>query len=261
MPQRNPRTVINITDCHIGGWPPHHGGDPRDILLAVLDDIQHQESPDLIIASGDLSDTGMRDDYRWLKDQLDRFNCPVLAIPGNHDDSDAIDAVFNAGRGMLNASCSFNNWRIIPLDTCLPGAESGLLSAASLYALDQQLGQHPDKPTLVTLHHPPVAIGTAWLDAMGLENADELMAVLANHPQVKLLLCGHVHQAVDMYYKDIRILISPATCRQFLPGSDAFAIDPIPPGYRRIILDESGMIDTTVKRLDEQTWLNCRHVS
>jgi Icc protein len=85
--------------------------------------------------------------------------------------------------------------------------------------------------------------------------------VLANHPQVKLLLCGHVHQAVDMYYKDIRILISPATCRQFLPGSDAFAIDPVPPGYRRIILDESGMIDTVVKRLDEQTWLNCRHVS
>lgn len=257
MSASNSHIIINITDCHIGGRIEHHGGDPRDILQAVLAQICRAESPDLILASGDLSDTGQHEDYDWLKAQLERFNCPVLALPGNHDDSAAIDEVFNAGRGMLQASTTLNQWRIIPLDTCLPGSESGLLDADSLAELDILLKQYPHSPTLVALHHPPVAIGTPWLDTMGLENGKELMALLEKHPQVKIVLCGHVHQSVDMHYGDIRVLSSPATSRQFLPGSADFAIDPIPPGYRRIMLDESGKIQTVVERLDEQTWMNC----
>jgi Icc protein len=254
MPKCNQKTVINITDCHIGGRVEHHGGEPRDMLLAVLDEIHHKETPDLIIVSGDLSDTGQHDDYSWLKLQLQRFSCPVLAIPGNHDDSNTIDKVFNAGRGLFNASCRLDNWLIIPLDSCLPGVESGLLASKTLDDLDQRLGLQPKSPTLITVHHPPIAIGTPWLDEMKLENGDELMKVLARHSQVRLLLCGHVHQSVDMYHRHVRILSSPATCRQFLPGSDTFAIDPIPAGYRQIILGENGNIETTVKRLDEQSW-------
>lgn len=261
MPGTSQKTIINITDCHIGGRAEHHGGDPRNSLLAVLEQIQNREQPDLIIASGDLSDTGQREDYAWLKSELDRFDCAVLAVPGNHDTSDTIDEVFNAGRGLSNASCILDNWLIIPLDSCLPGAESGLLASSTLSELDKQLGRHPDKPVLITVHHPPVAIGTPWLDEMNLENGDDLMAVLAKHLQVRLLLCGHVHQSVDMYYRNIRILSSPATSRQFMPGSDTFAIDPVPPGYRQIILGENGMIDTMVKRLDEQTWLNSLRTS
>lgn len=259
MPNSRQKTIINITDCHIGGRLQDHGGEPRDMLLAVLDEIHHLECPDLIIASGDLSDTGEREDYAWLKLQLQRFNCPVLAIPGNHDHSTVLDKVFNAGRGLFNASCPLDHWQIIPLDSCLPGAESGLLPEPALEELEQQLALHPDSPTLVTVHHPPVAIGTPWLDAMNLENGDDLMAILARHPQVRVVLCGHVHQVVDMQYRHIRILSSPATCRQFLPGSDTFAIDPVPAGYRQILLRENGTIETTVKRLDEQIWQHCLH--
>jgi len=42
----------------------------------------------------------------------------------------------------------------------------------------------------------------------------------------------------------------PSTCAQFLPHSEQFAIDPAPPGYRRLTLRADGSIDTEVVRLD-----------
>jgi len=47
----------------------------------------------------------------------------------------------------------------------------------------------------------------------------------------------------------IKIIGTPATCRQFKPASDEFALDDNPPAYRRIELHVDGNVST------ELVWL------
>ena len=64
--------------------------------------------------------------------------------------------------------------------------------------------------------------------------------------QVRGVLWGHVHQELDLTRKGIRYMATPATCSQFLPGSDDFALDTRPPGYRTLQLSSDGSIHTEV---------------
>jgi Icc protein len=94
-------------------------------------------------------------------------------------------------------------------------------------------------------------MGSRWLDQVGLENSDELFAVLDRHPQVRALLWGHVHQELDTWRGQVRLLATPSTCAQFKPHADGFAIDERPPGYRWLHLREDGTLDTGVEWVDE----------
>jgi Icc protein len=85
-----------------------------------------------------------------------------------------------------------------------------------------------------------------WLDQVGLQDADQLQTILAKHSQVRGVLWGHVHQELDTTRNGIRYLATPATCSQFLPGSDDFALDNKPPGYRTLELNSNGSITTEV---------------
>jgi Icc protein len=59
-----------------------------------------------------------------------------------------------------------------------------------------------------------------------------------------------VHQSYDDDYHGIRILATPSTCRQFLPGADEFAVDDKPPAYRRITLTADGTVDSQLVWVD-----------
>jgi Icc protein len=96
------------------------------------------------------------------------------------------------------------------------------------------------------MHHQPLNMGSAWLDGVGLRDADQFLAVLERSPDVRGVLWGHVHQASDRMRGDVRFLSAPSTCSQFLPSSDFFAIDNRPPGMRWLSLHPDGRLDTEV---------------
>ena len=96
---------------------------------------------------------------------------------------------------------------------------------------------------MVCLHHPPVTMGSRWLDTVGLDNGDELLQRLSESERVRLTIFGHVHQDYDANHHGIRIIATPSTCRQFTPRSDDFAVDDNPPAYRRFELWPDGGVD------------------
>ena len=99
---------------------------------------------------------------------------------------------------------------------------------------------------LICLHHPPVPVGSAWLDSVGLDNGERLLSEFAASGRVRVALFGHVHQAYDRVHDGIRIVGTPSTCRQFLPDCDEFAVDERPPAYRRLELLPDGSVETDV---------------
>jgi 3',5'-cyclic AMP phosphodiesterase CpdA len=51
-------------------------------------------------------------------------------------------------------------------------------------------------PTLVAMHHPPVTLGIPVMDAIAVRPADRaaLAELLRRSPQVRRIVCGHVHR-------------------------------------------------------------------
>jgi len=56
------------------------------------------------------------------------------------------------------------------------------------------LSDQPERPTVLFIHHPPFDIDDHYVGGYRRpEEASALAGVVSRHPQVKGLLCGHVH--------------------------------------------------------------------
>ena len=95
-------------------------------------------------------------------------------------------------------------------------------------------------------HHPPMAVGSPWLDKMGLQNPAELFSITDRHPQSRGVICGHVHQEFSGKHGALQLFATPSTCVQFTPGSVSYGQDDKPPAYRHLLLHAGGEIETEV---------------
>jgi Icc protein len=205
--------------------------------------------PDAVIATGDIGDDFSPDAYGRFRAALEAVGAPVYCLPGNHDDPRVMASMLDDRGLQYCGRARLGGWGLVFVDTHLPGQPHGRVAPAELERLDADLAELAGAPVLVCLHHPPVKVGSRWLDGVGLLNAAEVLAVLDRHPQVRAVLAGHVHQAFDARRKGVRMLTSPSTCAQFTPRTDQCVMDTRPPGYRWITLNDDGSLETRVEWL------------
>jgi len=174
----------------------------------------------------------------------------VYCVPGNHDVRAVMQEVLADHQINYCTSIEHGNWLIAGIDSCVTGKAGGHVSATELDRLDSEISRSDMPHVMVCLHHPPVQMGSKWLDSVGLANADEFLARMSASGNVKLALFGHVHQPGETEHNGITIIGTPSTCRQFAPGSDTFAVDNNPPAYRRVNLYTDGRFE------HELIWVN-----
>ena len=210
-----------------------------DSLRLVLQTIEHNENPAFMLCTGDLANDPAPEAYAKLHRMVGADGCPIYCLPGNHDDP---EMARNAGHSRLrwDETVEAGNWLIIMLDSHVPGRIDGRLPKSELNRLEQTLARHPDRHTLICLHHHPVAMQSRWLDNHILKNADEFFAIIDRHPQVRGIVWGHVHQAWAGRRNGVELIGTPSTCFQFQPRTDDFAFDERPPAYRRFRLHANG---------------------
>lgn len=241
--------LIQFTDPHLYGSEAEtlRGIATLPALKAALADAQHSSAwpPDVVLVTGDL----VQDDpngYVHIRRVFADLGMPVLCIPGNHDDPAVMRRELRVDPFTVGGFSDFGAWRIVLLDSSLPGSASGRLSHEALAQLKDALRTADGRHCLVTLHHHPVAMSSRWLDRVGLENADEFFNVVDRFNNVRAIVWGHVHQAYDGIRKDVRLLATPSTCAQFVPHADEFAVDRRPPAYRTLELQSDGSLLTEV---------------
>lgn len=248
-----PLVIAQLTDTHLFADEDQTLKDCPTVLSfqAVLDSVaQLQPQPNLLLLTGDLSQDETLSSYHQLHSRITPLGIPTYWIPGNHDQS-LTDMEQTLCTAPISPKKCFQagGWQFILLNSMLHQQVQGELSAEALATLDQQLQDSP-LPTLIALHHPPLAIASAWMDAIGLQNREALFAVLDRHPQVKLVIFGHIHQEFDRVRQGVRYLGAPSTCVQFSPNVDEFAIDgDRQPGFRLISLYPDGQFTTMVQRI------------
>ena len=73
-----PTRILHVSDLHVGARD-------DDVLERALAGLAGRVSPTLVIASGDLTYRGRRDQHECAGTVLRNLGLPVLAVPGNHD--------------------------------------------------------------------------------------------------------------------------------------------------------------------------------
>jgi len=218
-------------------------------LNTLIEQIQQlYPKPDMLLLTGDLSQDGTIRSYERLQALLSPLKIPTYWLPGNHDCVEAMERSLT----QFHSDKAFERgeWRFLLLNSQDPGCVHGRLSAESLTWLDRQLAQHRDMPTLVSLHHPPFAVNSTWLDTSSLQNSAELLEILDRASQVKLVVFGHIHQEFRRQRGNVTFLGTPSTCIQFAQESDEFALGQETPGFRLIQLYQDGSWESQVKRVE-----------
>ena len=210
--------------------------------------------PDIAIVTGDLVDHGEPEEYEQLRHLLTRLSMPVFVIPGNHDAREPLREAFRGARylpvaGYLQYAIEDYPLRLVALDTLVPGKDVGMLCAERLGWLDATLAAQPDRPTVILMHHPPFATGITYMDNYGLDNAAGLAEIVARHPQVERILCGHLHRAIDRRFAGTVAGTAPSTAHQIrlnLVADAQISFIFEPPGYQlHVWHQDSGLVTHT----------------
>lgn len=186
--------VVHLSDLHMGKRESPEIAEP---LARLID----RESPELIVASGDLTHRGRLDQQERAAAFLRQLGRPVLAVPGNHDIPHTFPArfthSFSAFRevwGTTTPTFGSERLAVVGLNSVRPWRhQSGGLAAGRIAHLEGALeNAAPGALRIAVLHHqlanPPWRTRKAPL-----ARRDEVIDRFAA-AGVEVVLGGHVHQ-------------------------------------------------------------------
>ncbi|MBS1913361.1 MAG: metallophosphoesterase [Bacteroidetes bacterium] len=253
-----PIRIAQITDTHLlADAGSRVGGVDSFAALERLLPLVRGDAwvPDVIVATGDISDDGTPASYRRFRDLIIPLGIPVYCMPGNHDEAAAMREHLPGGQVHLERGLTLGPWQLSFLDSHLPGEAHGRLSRDELAELDTALRDASGRHALLCLHHTPLPL--CAMPACRLENAAELMSLLARHSSVRAVIAGHVHCAAHERHAGVDMLVTPSACVQaeHLPGPDLLPQRPFAEvhrldgsrhGFRRLELYPDGRVATEV---------------
>lgn len=209
--------IAQLTDIHLGFVP----GDPDELNRKRLDQAVSAvaaHKPDLVLATGDLTDLGAPEAYAQLREAFAALPCPVLPCLGNHDLRDAFIAAFPevpVNEGFVQYVVEDRPLRLVVIDTLEEGRHGGAFCEARADWLQARLAEAPDRPTLLVLHHPPIETGIDWMTIAPHEPwAERLAAVVSRHPQIVAAVCGHIHRQITAPWAGTTLIVCPSTAPQ-----------------------------------------------
>lgn len=254
----HPLRVLQLTDPHLGARANEAllGMNTEESLKDVLAEVRRSGvAYDVVIATGDISNDGSIASYHRFIARVQDYlpGVPLAWLAGNHDNPR--NMINLPGEKPMMGSFMLGAWHFILLNSRIPFEEGGELSKYELTRLSELLQQHPNTPTVVLLHHQPVPIGSLWIDTYTVKNADDFFAVVDQHPNVKAVCWGHVHQAFHRKRGHLQLFATPSTCIQFTPDSQDFSVDDQMPGYRHLDLYANGDVFSHIGRTKERAYV------
>jgi 3',5'-cyclic AMP phosphodiesterase CpdA len=191
-----PRTrLLHLSDLHVGS---HAEGQ----LEAGLRDLIEHVDPELIVASGDLTHRGRREQHERAAALLRGFGRPVFAVPGNHDIPYTPIARFTRTyeqfeRQWETTEPTYRSERfhVVGLNSVRPWRQqSGRVRPRQLEDAGNRLAEAaPTALRVVVLHHH--LLGAPWRSRKKPVRARSKVLAGLVDAGAELILAGHIHQA------------------------------------------------------------------
>jgi Icc protein len=227
--------MAQLSDTHLlhdpNGW--RWGHNPAENLASVVENLP---PVDVVVVTGDIADDGSVDAYRLADAITAATSAPRYFIAGNHDDQDAMRAVFGELDDVRVVELA-ERWSLILLNSQWVGHEGGYVPDRVLDRLARDLDRL-DRDAVLCLHHPPLS--PCPEPDCGLRDSDRLLEVLRGGP-VRVVLSGHVHQDFEVVHDGITFLGAPSTLGQLRHGGDPHFTDTDePPAAQVVELHDNG---------------------
>jgi 3',5'-cyclic AMP phosphodiesterase CpdA len=197
-----PTRILHVSDLHTGT---REAPVVEHALAALIERVQ----PTLIVASGDLTHRGRRDQHERAAAFLRSFDAPVLAIPGNHDIPYTFPARFTRPWAEFERLWETTEPEYVTDGLFVAGLnsvrpwrhQSGALRDAQLAQLAERFAQAPEGTfRIAVLHHH--LLGAPWRSRK--KPVARRNHVLRSIVQAgaELMLAGHIHQAAVSEQRD-----------------------------------------------------------
>jgi len=244
--------LLQLSDTHIFASRDEvrEGVNTYECFVRTLSHAVANCAPDVVLLTGDLAEDYSRNAYETIRGLVEGIGHPVYCLPGNHDHLGRMVERLSEPPFHFLETIRLGPWVLPLLSTWDGDRGGGRLGEEELARLQTELQATDADHALVCMHHCPIDVGSAWLDAVGLDDGADLLGLVRRYPRVRGVLCGHIHQELDTTVGGVRLIGTPSTCYQFKPGSERFTLDDKPPGYRIVRLFPDGHIETRVGRVD-----------
>lgn len=233
--------VAQITDIHIGFDPGNPLEFNRQRVNQVIARLKAGPNvPNVLLATGDLTDKGDDESYARVAELFSTVPWPVLPAMGNHDVRENFNRHFPGyadPNGFIQYTRDLGPVRLVVIDTLEEGRHGGAFCELRAAWLKERLAEATDRPTYIVMHHPPVESGIEWMTTDPFEPWVERFAdALMDAPQVKGLICGHLHRSFTIQWKGLTVAVCSSTAPQV--SLDLRPIDVDNPDNRAMIVAE-----------------------
>lgn len=201
-------TFVVMSDLHLGPEGAAVNGLDTGARLSAAVESVNAEYPDaaFVLLAGDLTDEGQPEAYAHLAKRLEPLRAPVHLALGNHDRRPVFlecmpDAVTDAD-GFVQFVIDAGGYRVVVLDSSEPGLVHGVLCARRLAWLEARLDEAQDRPVIVVVHHHANPLRMP-VDRIPLLEPEKLLASLGRHPDVRMVIAGHVHRATAACWRGV----------------------------------------------------------
>ena len=246
-------SIVQLSDAHVYEEESHevYGVVPIANLKAAVHSINSiRPLPSLCIYTGDAVSIKSEKAYLLFKEQIQLLKIPVHYAMGNHDNRMLLR------RQLLNESEISDGpyyyaihqagWRIVILDTSVPGEVWGQINKQQLIWLEEIL--RDDMPTFIFMHHHPVPVGVPWIDNLMLKKPDQLIKILQQAGCVHSVFFGHIHFECHIEVQNLQFMSVPSISFQFSEIPHKKKIASNPPGFRLIQVN-TNIVRSIVHRL------------
>lgn len=217
---RNPMLIAQISDTHIcqpDSDEPHAHERISSLEAFVAHVGNMDETPDLILHTGDVAQNGKLEEYAIVKSIMDKLDIPVFFALGNRDlGANMMEGLGGGGvklvDGFLIYSIDAFPVRFIAMDTQKRESRIGTTCSVRLGILEKLLEEKPDTPTAIFMHHPAFEVPTSQYPFQFDDPllAEAFLRLVARHEQVVHLFCGHMHRQYSLQLKTCQASLVPS---------------------------------------------------
>ncbi len=233
MMDGKPIVIAHISDLHCGSR--YH---IPSLATRVIDELNDLE-PDVVVATGDLTDMGFQPEFRQAHRLLSRLDCERrLVIPGNHDARNVGDEHFKDLFGERSKEMQFGGLRFLCLDSTEPDLYNGRVGRNRYPWIEERFGD-PDEFKILCLHHHLVPVPGTGRERNIVYDAGDLLRVLSS-TGTDLVLCGHKHVPNLWRLEDVLIVNAGTACTHRLRGK-------VRPCYNIIEIFDGGRVRISLK--------------